>query len=156
MKYEPMEEDEVEPELGEADQVQHEAFDRYITARVNLSQGDSKAYGTVMGRKRDANGKLVGISHENPLLDTAIYEVQFDSGDVEEYSANIIAESIYAQVDDDGTTYLLNEIIDHRKSRDAMKAMMKQFSNKVPSSTGLHKVGNYVLSGMMTPLLGSP
>ena len=122
MKYEPMEGDKVEPEIGETDQVQHEAFDRYITARVNLPQGESKAYGTVMGRKRDANGDLVGISHQNSLLDIAIYEVQFDSGDVEEYNANIIAKSIYAQVDDDGyTTYLLHKIIDHHKSGEALK-----------------------------------
>ena len=141
MKYEPIEEDKVEPEIGEADQVQHEDFDRYITARVNLPQGDSKAYGMVMGRQRDFNGNLIGISHQNPLLDTAIYEVQFDSGDVEEYNANIIAESIYAQVDDDGyTTYLLNEIIDHRKSGVALEdddeAILQQGTKKYRTTRG--------------------
>jgi hypothetical protein len=52
-------------------------------------------------------------------LDTSLYEVEFDSGDTEAYRANIIAESIFSRVDDDGyTTYLLKEIIDHRKKDD--------------------------------------
>jgi hypothetical protein len=48
--------------------------------------------------------------------------VEFDNGDSEAYHANIIAESIYSQVDDDGyTTYLLKEIIDHKKDETAIK-----------------------------------
>jgi hypothetical protein len=75
-------------------------------------------YGTVKRRKRDSDGELIGKSHKNPLLDTAVYEVEFDSGDTEAYHANVIAESIYAQTDNDGyTTYLLKEIVDHRSSK---------------------------------------
>jgi hypothetical protein len=95
--------------LSEADEVQHEAFDQYISARVCVPQGDNMVYGTVKKRVRDSGGELiVGRSHKNPMLDTSLYEVEFDSGDTEAYHTNIIAESIFSRVDDDGyTTYLL-------------------------------------------------
>jgi hypothetical protein len=35
-------------------------------------------------------------------MDTRIYDVQFPDGHVEAYSANVIAENIYAQVDEEG------------------------------------------------------
>jgi hypothetical protein len=99
------------PELAqEADEVQHEAFDKYISSRVCIPQGDSMVYGTVKCRKRDQDGELIGRSNKNPLLDTSVYEVELDTGDTEAYyHANIIAESIYSQVDGDGyyTTFAL-------------------------------------------------
>jgi hypothetical protein len=50
-----------------------------------------------------------------------LYEVEFDSGETEAYHANIIAESIFARVDDDGyTTFMLKEIIDHKKDATAL------------------------------------
>jgi hypothetical protein len=122
-EYEPIldQEPKIEP-LKEADEVQHEAFDKYISARVCIPQGDKMSYGTVKNRKRDSDGELIGKSHKNPLLDTSIYEVEFDSGEVEAYHANIIAESIYSTIDADGyTTYMLKEIIDHRSDETAVK-----------------------------------
>jgi Reverse transcriptase (RNA-dependent DNA polymerase) len=122
-EYEPIleEEPKVEP-LQEADDTEVETLDKYISARVYLPQGDSKSYGTVKRRVRDHDGELVGRSNDNPLLDTSVYEVEFDSGEVEAYHANIIAESIYHKVDADGySTYMLREIIDHRTTQDALK-----------------------------------
>jgi hypothetical protein len=120
--YEPVLQDDPKQEpIAEADEVQHEAFDKYISARVCVPQGDNMMYGTVKNRKRDSDGELIGKTHKNPLLDTSVYEVEFDNGDSEAYHANIIAESIYSQVDDDGyTTYLLKEIIDHKKDETAI------------------------------------
>ena len=109
------------PELAEADEIQHEAFDRYISARVKVPRGDDWAYGTVKKRKRDADGNLIGNTNKNPLLDSSIYEVELDDGEREAFSANIIAEHIYSQVDDEGYThYTLSEIIDHRKDSTAV------------------------------------
>jgi hypothetical protein len=40
---------------------------------------------------------------------------------VEEYTVNVIAESLYSQVDDEGNQYLLmKEIIDHKKNAQAL------------------------------------
>jgi len=104
------------PELEAADEIQHEAYDRYITARVCVPKGGELSYGTVMNRKRKIDGGRQGPSNANPILDTSVYEVEFDDGSTEAYSANIIAEHIYSQVDGEGyTQYMLNEIVDHKK-----------------------------------------
>ena len=46
------------PELAEADDIETEAFDKLISARVCIPQGDKMAYGTVARRKRDADGTI--------------------------------------------------------------------------------------------------
>ena len=98
----------------EEEKVQHEAGDPYIAARAHIPQGDTKEFGVVVRRKKDANGNLIGVSNSNPLLDTSIYEVEFDSGEAQAYNTNIIAESIFSQVDSDGyTTFTLKEIVNH-------------------------------------------
>ena len=72
-------------------------------------------------RKRGDDGTFVGKSNCNPLLETAVYEVDFGNGEKEAYTANIIAEHIYAQVDDDGYNYYtFEEIIDHRSDDTAL------------------------------------
>ena len=109
------------PDIVEADDIQHEAFDKHISAKVCLPRGDNMAYGTVLKRKRDADGELVGKSNANPLLDTSTYEVKFDDGEVDTYSANLIAEHVYSQVDDDGYNYyVFDEIIDHQCDETAL------------------------------------
>ena len=61
---------------------------------------------------------------EGPMLIqfyTSLYEVEFDSGETEAYTANIIAEHIYAQVDEEGYTHhMLDEIVDHMKDDTAV------------------------------------
>jgi hypothetical protein len=47
--------------------------------------------------------------------------VHFPDGDIWEYSANVIAESIYSQVDDEGRHHLLlDAVIDHKKDDTAV------------------------------------
>ena len=91
-------------------------FDKYLGARVMVSKGTTISTGVVTGRKKDRDGNPIGIANSNPLLDTRGYEVEFDDGHTEEYQANVIAESMYAQADPNGHHLLiLDEIIDHRK-----------------------------------------
>ena len=64
---------------------------------------------------------VIGRSNSNPLLDTREYEVEMPDGSVETYTANVIAENLYAQIDDDGNPYtIMEEIQDHRKDGDAL------------------------------------
>jgi hypothetical protein len=93
-----------EPEatMPEADDFEEEGLDNYITAQVMLPKGKGMQRATVTGRKRDANGNPIGVSNKNPILDTRMYEVEFDDGSVQEYAANLIADNVYAQVDDEG------------------------------------------------------
>jgi hypothetical protein len=91
-----------------------DAIDKYLTAQVQLPLGDEMVLGTVIARKRDAHGNPIGKSAENPIFDTRIYQVQFPNNRIEEYTANIIAENLYSQVDMEGNQYvIIDEIIDH-------------------------------------------
>ena len=127
-RYEPNEHAEdtakyIVPELAEADDFDHDAFDKYVTAQVVFPKGDSLLYGKVARRKRDGDGNLIGRANRNPVLDTSIYEVEFEDGRTEAFAANAIAEHLYAQVDEQGFQYLLiDEIIDHKKDGSAVAA----------------------------------
>ena len=108
--------------MPEADEFDVETYDACLQAEVLLPQGDHLVAGTVVGRKRDHDGNPLGKRNPNPILDTRIYEVQFPDGHVLDYAANVIAESIFLQVDDEGNQFLLlQEIIDHKKDDSAVK-----------------------------------
>ncbi|KAL7546616.1 hypothetical protein ACHAWF_009946 [Thalassiosira exigua] len=62
-----------------------------------------------------------GKAHSNPMLDTRVYEVQFEDGTHDCLMANKIAENLYAQVDDDDREILrFADIIDHHKDPTAL------------------------------------
>ena len=50
----------------------------------------------------DKMGKVVGEPHENPLLNTLIYDVEFPDGNIKKYAANIIAENVLVNFDSEG------------------------------------------------------
>jgi Reverse transcriptase (RNA-dependent DNA polymerase) len=101
---------------GDAD-----THDQYVGAEVSLPIGDKVMSGKVRGRKRMADGSLIGRSHLNPILDTRTYEVEFPDGQMAELSANVIAQNMYAMCDIEGNQYLLLEgIVDHRKDESAV------------------------------------
>ena len=126
--YEPIEKDAI---MLDADEFPGDTFDEYIQAEVLLPKGGEYITATVSKRKRAADGKLIGKRHSNPLLDTRIYEVQFPDGHSADYAANLIAEALYTQTDEFGNQYLLlSEIIDHKKSNDAVKTEDMWISGK--------------------------
>jgi hypothetical protein len=103
------------------DEVTPEAGDDYVNADISLPKGGSMARGRVIRRKRDVDGNSTGRANANPILDTRIYDVEFDEGDVTELTANMIAQAMYAQCDPDGNQYmLLDQLIDHRKKDNAI------------------------------------
>ena len=70
----------------------------------------------VIGCKRDHHGRPIGQAHDNPILDTRVYEIEFPDGHVAEYTTNEIAESLYAQIDEEGfDTGLISLIIQYLK-----------------------------------------
>ena len=84
--------------------------------------------------------------HPNPILDTGLYEVQFEDGCIDTFSANIIAENISEQVDDEGrTTFLMDEIVDHHKTKDAVTATSNEMERSMPN--GQQKSGSCVFTG---------
>lgn len=114
------------PDVDEAPtyDVDSEAFDKFLGLHVQVpaSDGSSKILGRVASRKRDSDGHLVGRSNENPILNTAVYNVVTPDGNISEYSANVIAENLWDQCDHDGYDYdLLHEIVGHRSNSNAIK-----------------------------------
>jgi hypothetical protein len=55
---------------SDADDYTPEAFDQYLTAEIVADRGGELLRGTVKSRKRDFDGKHIGSSNPNPLLDT--------------------------------------------------------------------------------------
>ena len=92
------------------------AYDKLIRAEIQMQVDDEMRKGKVTKRAIGPNGTTAGTYDENPYLNTIIYEVEFDDGQVREYAANLIAENILTQVDSEGySTTLMEAIIDHRK-----------------------------------------
>jgi hypothetical protein len=112
-----------EPVMPEADIFDHDTYHHFLAARVSIPVGGELKSRMVVKRKRDKDGLLIGIANKNPILDTSLYEVVFDDRLVEAFTANVIAENIYARVDHDGNLYtLIDEIVDHEKRKDALSA----------------------------------
>jgi Reverse transcriptase (RNA-dependent DNA polymerase) len=104
------------------DNVTPEMQDGYVGAEVNLPfQGTIRA-GKVKHRARNEEGELEGVANATPILDTRAYQVEFNDGELAAYSANVIAENMYAQCDKFGNQYrLMEELINHRTDGKAVK-----------------------------------
>ena len=69
----------------------------------------------VTKRLRDVNGLPIGTAHDNPILDSRMYDVEYQDGHKAAMAANAIAQNLFAQVDAEGNCHVLfDEIIDHR------------------------------------------
>jgi hypothetical protein len=95
---------------------QQPTYDQIISAKVQLQLGDEVSVGQVRRRALGPDGIVVGTYHDNPIMNSIVYEVEFPDGQVKEYAANVIAENMLSQIDEDGySTTLMESIIDHMK-----------------------------------------
>ena len=107
--------------VPEADDFTPKAYDEYLTAEVLLPNMGEMTKAKVMGRKRDPDEKPVGLHNANPLLDTRQYEVEFADGATDVFTANLIADNLYSQVDEEGNSYsIMSEITDHKSDGSAV------------------------------------
>ena len=105
--------------------------DQYIGATVDIKHKGELRSGRVKERVRDEDGQFIGEAHSNPLLDTRKYVVEFPDGEVTDYTANVISESMIAQCDADGfDVRLLEAIIDHKKDGNAVADADRYFYNR--------------------------
>ncbi len=96
-----------------------------------LPTGESMAIAKVVRRGVDGEGRLVGTFNDNPLLNTLLYECEFDDGMTWAYSANTIASNIFMESDADSySSSLLYEIVEHKSSGEATKMADKYFITK--------------------------
>ena len=131
--------DMIQRALPDADD--HPDIDTYIHANLLLDVGGEKLQARVIKRAKEPDGTRKGKAHPNPIFDTRAYLVEFQDGSVAEYTANIIAENIYSQVDSEGRSFaILNEISGHRKVPGVAIEQENGFTisangNKVPKRT---------------------
>ena len=59
----------------------------------------------------DNDGNPIGRANENPILNSREYVVEFKDSTESELASNAIAQSMYAQCDPDGYTYVLIDSI---------------------------------------------
>jgi hypothetical protein len=94
--------------------------DTLINAEVLLPNEDSQAIAQIVQQATNENRRLIGTFHKNPLLNTLLYECEFDDGTTREYSANTIASNIFLELDADGFfSSLLYHIVDRKRSGEA-------------------------------------
>jgi hypothetical protein len=90
---------------------------------------------TVMRHNQELAGTVKGRSNANSILDTRTYEIELPDGCSDEYSANVIAEKMYAQCDEKGRQLNLMEcIVDHKTGDRAVECAdmySKHGSNKL-------------------------
>jgi hypothetical protein len=103
------------PDIDDLDEHDVDTYDQYVGASVQLSIGDKVQTGKFTGRKCGIDGVTRGKASANPILDTRTYNVEFPDGRSEEYTANVIAENMYAQCDEEGNQFLmLQDIVGHK------------------------------------------
>lgn len=119
----PWDTDLLEQHINDENESTQKDLDEYIGTNVVLPGPDGlEVLCQVKGRKRNADGTPIGKSNPNPILDTRIFEVEYPDGHVDSYATNIIAESLYNNVDEHGfNTGMLSEIVEHRKTDKAIE-----------------------------------
>ena len=105
--------------------------DHWINMELRLPQGEEMKAARVVGRTKDIDGKVIGEYNNNPMLNTMLYDVEFEDGQTREYCANVISENMYAQVDTEGHSYnLLDGIVDFKKDSNAIDKADKYIMTK--------------------------
>jgi hypothetical protein len=93
-----------------------DVYDKYIGAQLNLPLQDAMKSTLVITRKCNIEGNPIRRSNTNPFLNTRVYQVAFPDSLTEEYVANVIAKTMYTQVNDEGRQFnIMEEIGNHRK-----------------------------------------
>ena len=96
--------------------------------------GDRPELARVKKRLKDANGRPIGVANDNPILDSRMYEVEYRDGYVAAMAANVIAENLFAQVDQEGNRFvMLEEITGSRTNGD--QVLQQNAFTLTPSGT---------------------
>jgi hypothetical protein len=107
-----------EPEAmtPEIEDIEVDVYDELLLTEPMLERDRTLVRAKITGRKRDQDGNLVRKYYSNPLLNTRVYIASFPNGHIAEYSANVIADSIYRDINDDGLEELFfDSIIGHEQ-----------------------------------------
>ena len=127
------------------DEFDPDSYDNYINMEVQLDKTgeDHPQLARVTKRLRDNEGNPVGRSNKSPFLDTRQYEVEFNDGQKQALTANLIAQNMFSQVNDEGHRHvLLDSIIDMRTDgsqilkRDAFITLKSGAKRRIETTKG--------------------
>ena len=80
-------------------------------------------FARVTKRLHDANDIPIGKSSDNPILNTRMYKVEYADCEKYAFSANVIAENMFTQIDEEGNHHVLMEkITDYRFDEAVVKS----------------------------------
>ena len=87
--------------------------DQYLCIKVHISRNNTTQKGTVLRRKNNSNGTLIGTKNTNPILGTRVYEVGFPGESIYDLDTNITVENLFNSTLEDGEhhTYI-NHIVE--------------------------------------------
>ena len=101
------------PDIKEADDdFDPDSYDGYVNMELLLDRpGAEPELAQVTKRLKDKDGRPIGASNNNPILDTRLYEVEYKDGHKAAMSANTIAGNVFSQIDGDGHRQVINDAI---------------------------------------------
>jgi hypothetical protein len=109
--------------------------DTLIGAEVLLPNNNSSQLGRVKRRTTDGVGNHIGTYHSNPMQNTIEYDVAFPDGKTDTFTANIIAQTLYSQVDENGHHKReLDCILNYKKDSTAVR----HSDMWLPTTSGQH------------------
>ena len=98
---------------------QHPAYDKLIHVETAFQIEENNVAGKVKERTLGPDGRTAGIYHEDPRLNSMIYDVEFPDVQIKEYSENMIAENMLTQIDSEGMSMTLMYLIEDFKKEDS-------------------------------------
>ena len=72
-------------------------------------------------RLREEKGIPIGVANDKSILESIMYEVEYRNKYVAAMVANVIAENLFAQVDQEGNIFLLIEFITNTRTDGTQK-----------------------------------
>ena len=93
-----------------------DTYDQYIGAWILIPGDGERITGRVTKHVRGEDRNPIGRSDPGrPWNDTRRYQVEMSDGRIEDYAANVIAENLFSQCDEEGNQYMiLKDIADHK------------------------------------------
>ena len=80
-----------------------DTFDSFIGMELSVDRGDvHPMHAKVTKRLKDHCGNPIGTAHDKIMLDTRMYKVEFINGTKQAMTANLIAENMFATVNEEG------------------------------------------------------
>jgi len=104
----------------DVDVIEQDSFDELLLTEPVMYRDGQQVRAKIIGRKRNADGDLIGNYNPNPVLNTRIYLAELPDGYIQELSVSTVIEAIYNQIDENGNDqYLFQDIVEHRRTHDA-------------------------------------